>query len=740
MMRAYKWLATALTLASMAAHAGGPLGVCNGQPVKYPGAGTVTLNYDQGGLHTRTKAQADALVSGAVALWTNVNTSSVTLARGSDLPVNVTSANFSSYWNTHNDGLNPVIFDNDGLVIDALFGTNARNSILGVAGSAWYNYGTHCEYAEGRAVLNGYLNVSDTTMQVTIAHEIGHLIGLDHTQLDSTQGLTSSSYPLMYPIAYRSVISLHPDDIAAVTSLYPGSAVGSAYGTVSGSFTRADGTPVRGANIWAQGSTGVFSVVSDYLMQSTGYFRLLLPPGTYTLRAEAISTEFTGGSSVGPYSDSLSDPSFQTPLYSGGVAMAPVTLGGGTPTQITVTAGCAASVAFRITGTGSVSGDCGTATVMRSAITSPTPGSVLAGASVTFTWDAGSGVTERYLSVGTSPGAANIYGGYQGAALSRLVSGLPTNGSTVYVRLQSWINGAWQANDYAYTAATTVVPATPSTMTNPSPGWVFSAATETFVWTAGSGVTERFLSIGSTLGASDIYGAYQGAALSRTVPTLPTDGRTLHVRLSSWVAGGWQSRDYTYTAATLVTNAPSLMTSPAQGSTLGSASVTFDWSAGSGVTERFLAVGSSLGASNIYGAYQGAGLSRTVSGLPTNGSTVYVRLMSWVGGGWQSRDYTYAASGAAAGPSAITSPAQGSAFASSTVTFDWTAGSGVTERFLAVGTSAGASNLYGAYQGAGLSRTVSGLPTNGSTVHVRLMSWVGGGWQTNDYTYTAVLQ
>ena len=61
------------------AFAGGPLVVCYQLPAKYPGAGSVSLNYDQGVLGSRTKAQADALVTEAVSLWTNVATSTVSL-------------------------------------------------------------------------------------------------------------------------------------------------------------------------------------------------------------------------------------------------------------------------------------------------------------------------------------------------------------------------------------------------------------------------------------------------------------------------------------------------------------------------------------------------------------------------------------------------------------------------------------------------------------------------------------
>lgn len=739
MSRLTNWLgAGLLALASLAANAGGPLGVCHGTPTKYPGAGTVTLNYDQGALGSRTKAQADALVAGAVSLWTNVGTATVTLARGTDLPVDVTASNVGSYLDSFTDGRNPIIYDSDGSIIDAVFGIGSRNSVLGVAGSAWYSYSDRCEYAEGQAIISGYLNVSNATMQVTIAHEVGHLIGMDHTQIDTTQGLSSSNYPLMYPIAYRSAVSLHEDDAAAVSALYPHSSVASTYGTVSGYFTLADGvTPVRGANLWAAGS-GVFSSVSDYLAQGNGYFQLLLPPGTYTLRAEAISREFTGGSGVGPYSESLSGASFQSPMYSGSTPMAAVTLGGGTPTQITVTAGCAASVAFRINGTGSVNGNCSAAT--KSEITSPTPGSVLAGSSVTFSWAAGSGVTERYLMVGTSPGSANIYAAYQGTALSRLVSGLPTDGSNVYVRLQSWINGAWQVSSYTYTASTTVATAK-SAMTSPTTGSTFGSSSVTFAWNAGSGVTERYLIVGASPGGSDYYAGYQGSALSRTVSTLPTNGSTVYVRLMSWISGGWQSNDYTYFSYTAAaTSAPSTITTPAAGSTLTSSSATFSWTAGTGVTERYLAVGSSLGASNYYAGYQGGALSRTVSTLPTNGSAVFVRLMSWIADGWQTQDYTYVASSAGSAKSAMTSPTPGSTLSSSTVMFDWTAGSGVTERYLSVGTTLGGTEVYAGYQGAALSYAVSGLPLNGGTVYVRLYSWISGDWQINDYRYTAATQ
>jgi hypothetical protein len=132
------------------------------------------------------------------------------------------------------------------------------------------------------------------------------------------------------------------------------------YGTLTGTLTTTGGTPVLGGNIWAQETTTgkTYSVVSDYLAQGTGFFKLLLPPGAYTLHVGAIHSTFTGGSSVGPYSETAAGASFQAPLYNSGVAMSPVALGGGTGSVFTMVGGCTATATFKLDGSGSVVGSC----------------------------------------------------------------------------------------------------------------------------------------------------------------------------------------------------------------------------------------------------------------------------------------------------------------------------------------------------------------------------------------------
>ena len=49
-------------------------------------------------------------------------------------------------------------------------------------------------------------------------------------------------------------------------------------------------------------------------------------------------------------------------------------------------------------------------------------------------------------------GSYDLYNSTPITAAQASVTGHPTNGEKLYVRLYAWINGAWQYNDYTYTA------------------------------------------------------------------------------------------------------------------------------------------------------------------------------------------------------------------------------------------------------------------------------------------------
>ena len=87
----------------------------------------------------------------------------------------------------------------------------------------------------------------------------------------------------------------------------------------------------------------------------------------------------------------------------------------------------------------------------------------------------------------------------------------------------------------------------------------------------------------------------------------------------------------------------------------------FTWTAGSGATAYWLDVGSTMGGNNYYQSGNlGNVLSTTVSGLPTDGSPVYVTLYTYAGGQWVSNQYSYTAFSASAGLAVMQSPMPGS--------------------------------------------------------------------------------
>jgi hypothetical protein len=105
------------------------------------------------------------------------------------------------------------------------------------------------------------------------------------------------------------------------------------------------------------------------------------------------------------------------------------------------------------------------------------------------------------------------------------------------------------------------------------------------------------------------------------------------------ISGNWVSNDYLYTATGI--SALASMTSPAPNTNLTSSSVTFQWNAGTGVSQYWLSVGTSPAGTDIFTQSTGATQQATVNGIPITGRTVYVRLWSLIGSTWSYHDYAY---------------------------------------------------------------------------------------------------
>ena len=368
---------------------------------------------------------------------------------------------------------------------------------------------------------------------------------------------------------------------------------------------------------------------------------------------------------------------------------------------------------------------------------SPTPGSTLAGSNTTFQWVGDPTATAFWIDIGSSPGGNNYYssGSLPTTTLSAAVSGLPTNGSTIYVTLYWLIAGSWTPNPYTFTAFNASGGA--GIITSPAPGSTLSGNTVTFGWTAGTAATAYWLDIGNAPGGNNYFSSgNMGNVLTRTVSGLPTNGGPVYVTLYSLVSGAWTPHTYTYTAFNLAT-ASGALTTPTPGSTLASSTVTFGWTAGTGSSAYWMDIGSSAGGNNLYSSGNlGNVLTKTVSGLPANGITIYVTLYSFIAGQWIANHYTYTALNATAALATMQTPTPGTTLSGSTVAFTWSSDASATAYWVDIGSTAGGNNVYSSGNlGTATTIAVATLPANGTTIYVTLYSYVGGQWLNTASTY-----
>lgn len=284
---------------------------------------------------------------------------------------------------------------------------------------------------------------------------------------------------------------------------------------------------------------------------------------------------------------------------------------------------------------------------VKATMATPVPGSTLSGTTVTFNWSSGVAVTRYWLFAGLWEGGNTIYSADQGTNLSAVVTGLPESGQTVYIRLWSYIDGAWQASDAAYNASGASGPPAKATMASPASGSTLTGTSVTFNWTAGTAVARYYLMAGLWKGGNTLHNQDMNLAQTATVNGLPSDGRKVYVRLFSYINGAWQYNDYEYTSYDPAPSAAvkAALLSPASGSTLTGSAAGFSWNAGKRVEGYYLFVGDWQGGNTRFSQYFAAGTtSATVNGLPVDGRLLFVRLWSFINGQWEFNDYQVRAS------------------------------------------------------------------------------------------------
>ena len=350
--------ATFLLLAAIGAElqAGGPISSRGLEPTVYkPNRFPLVYLTDQGALGAFSNQEAVALANFAFGEWEDLSTAAISFSYSGNLDRDVTSATDAliSGPTQFSDGIFPVVFDANGSITDARIGAGASNQVYGFA-TSFTPDGT--EFAEGLVVINGRLTTRPDVEPIyreVITHEIGHMLGVDHSQIG-----VGAEFSLMYPTVLTNIanIGFDPDDRAAISTLYPAANYLASVGSIEGTLTTSDGRPLSGVNVVAINTANgdAYSTVSDYYSGpspnyrnkpgKSGAYRIDgLPPGDYYVKIESIKPVFVSGSSVASY-----DPPINTDLYrewyngeneSGNILID----NGNEQTAVTVTAGGVAS-------------------------------------------------------------------------------------------------------------------------------------------------------------------------------------------------------------------------------------------------------------------------------------------------------------------------------------------------------------------------------------------------------------
>jgi hypothetical protein len=272
----------------------------------------------------------------------------------------------------------------------------------------------------------------------------------------------------------------------------------------------------------------------------------------------------------------------------------------------------------------------------------PTAGTVLNNDNAVFTWN-DTGAEQYILRVGSIV-AGEEFGArtvLAGEVLSVTHTNLPTVESTVYVRLESIRGAEVVHSSYEFVTANTEVKDY-AELISPVEGSALTSSEVMFTWTDAEALS-YFLTAGSTLRGSD-YGfkSLLNGETEYTLNNIPVDGSTVYVTLRTLKNGMFEYRDYEFTALDDSDYAARL-TSPLANSTLASNEVRFIWT-DAGSDDYFLQVGSAP-RTNDYGfkSLLNGETEYTVSGIPVDGSTVYVTLRTRKYGVFQYRDYEFTA-------------------------------------------------------------------------------------------------
>jgi len=205
---------------------------------------------------------------------------------------------------------------------------------------------------EGEAVINGYLGISDGILTIVLA--MNSAISSALTTPNSTIRKVSP-HPTMpdVPHRYRKLVSLHEDDTATVSALYPAVDISTTYGVLSGVFTKRTPLPSWGPTSGPRKPprarfTAAFPTISNRERDTSA----CCCPRQLLHQCRVHPDQLHGRLRRRALFANATSASFQAPHPITPVAFQNATPG--TVYSVNISAGCNADITFRLDGSGSV--------------------------------------------------------------------------------------------------------------------------------------------------------------------------------------------------------------------------------------------------------------------------------------------------------------------------------------------------------------------------------------------------
>jgi len=263
-----------------------------GQPIVWS-QGQIIYYTDQGDLSPiLPNALANAFVGTAFNQWTSVPSAAVFVDIGGQLAEDVNASNIavdssgtvtapSDITSSATQKPLAIVYDYDGTVTDALLGAGAGNPSQCFWNAAYGgadNFGTGANFLHALVVINGQCALQSsqlTDVEYRLVRVLGNILGLGWSQLNlnvMTDNPTPTpadfaGFPVMHymdlvscvpiTVCYPNPYQLAPDDIAALSRLYPAVSANPNTARIYGSVyfanhTGAAAQPMQGVNVVAQ--------------------------------------------------------------------------------------------------------------------------------------------------------------------------------------------------------------------------------------------------------------------------------------------------------------------------------------------------------------------------------------------------------------------------------------------------------------------------------------------------------